>query len=811
MKSTLPSLSRLHLDDVRPLLIAFLVSLAVILLQLVQTRIFSVVFWVHLVYFIISIALLGFGISGTWLAFGPDTRLARWLTMPRAAWAFTAAALFSSFVVPATGISAPWLTGDATRLAVLLVVYAFAVLPYFFAGWILGILFRDQAAAIHRLYFADLVGAGLGCVVFLLLIAPLGAARLVTLATLCVLAPFVLDALGTTRRILALTTVAGFGGLLALGGVIDGFIQPERSKNMVADYAGLATDDRRVIEFTEWNSIARIDVVTTHKNPNVRYIYMDGGARTTIQFARPAPAPPFEPDSESMLAHRLPYLVKSDPAKVLVIGSGGGIDVWNALRAGAKRIDAVEVNGTTARLGLEEYRSFNNNMFHRPGVAVFTEDGRNFIRASRDLYDVIAIHAIDTFAAINAGAYVLSENYLYSVEAFDDYLRHLSPGGVLSVSRWYQLNEATRLFATVLEGLKRFGVAEPTAHIIGVTYPLSSGEWITLLVSRTPFSAETVARVRDHAERYGRSLVFPSDQRPREAIPRALAGYAQFFTEGRAERFLQAFPYDVRPNSDDSPFFFHYERWRDTLRLLATDIRDANWVRGNWPSVTLFGLSAFSLVAVVTFIFLPLLARGRRGSMPRFPAWSLYFTGLGVSFIFVEIALMQRFALLLGHPSRSLVVVLGTLLFSAGIGSYLSDRVGYRLPIALSCLTLLILAAAFVFPLIGEWALALPFALRVAAVIILVAPLGLLMGMPFPIGIGIIARSSPEAVPWMWGINGGTTVLGSLLAIIIAMGSGFTQVLTIAAIGYALAALAFVAAIRGPSDQAQPVAAHAGS
>src|SRR5260221_5122399 len=180
---------------VRPILVAFAVSLAVILLQLVQTRIFSVIYWVHLVYFIISIALLGFGISGTWLAFGPQTRLARWLTPATAASAFVMTAIFSSLVMPVMSVTVPWFTDDWRRILVLLLVYSFAILPYFFAGWILGVLFREHAAAMNRLYFADLLGAGLGCVVFLLLLAPLGATRLGTVACAVILAPFVADML----------------------------------------------------------------------------------------------------------------------------------------------------------------------------------------------------------------------------------------------------------------------------------------------------------------------------------------------------------------------------------------------------------------------------------------------------------------------------------------------------------------------------------------------------------------------------------------------------------------------------------------
>lgn len=780
-----------------PALTAFAVSLAVILLQLVQTRIFSVVFWNHLVYFIVSIALLGFGVSGTWLAFGRQTFLARYLTPPTATAAFVVAALFSSLLLPVLSVSTPWLTQDGQRIPVLLLIYSVAILPYFFAGWILGTLFRDHAEQMHRLYFADLVGAGLGCVIFLVLLAPLGASRLIVVACAATLLPFLASFLTNTRaRVTGGLVIAALVIVASFGDRIDRSIRPESSKNLVADYSDLAPDDGVVIAFSEWNPVARIDVVTTQKQPNSRRIYMDGGAFTPVVSSPPDRPPAINPSADRMISYLAPYLVKPRPAATLVIGSGGGFDVWQAMRAGSQRIDAVELNSTTARLGRGENRAFSNGLFDRPGVTVFNQDGRSFARAQSSRYDLIVIDGIDTFAALNAGAYVLSENYLYSVEAFVDYLGRLAPDGVLAVTRWFQLNEATRVFTTAIAALERLGVQRPASHVIVLAYRRNSEEWASFLISPTPFPDDLAGRIRNDLERSGGTIAFPVSGRPTAEIPRALAGYAQFAAEGRAERYFTLFPYDVRPTSDDSPFFFHYEKWRDALAVV-TNLKDGNWIRGNWPSLTLFSLSLFSLIAVILFILLPLLARrGRGASVPHFPAWVVFFTCLGVSFIFVEIALMQRFALLLGHPSLSLAVVLGVLLVSAGIGSLMSNRIGARLPATLAILAALIMAAAFIYPAITTWALALPYSWRVAMVVALVVPLGVLMGMAFPSGIAAVARSGPEGVPWMWGINGGTTVLGSLLAIIIAMASGFTLVLTLAAAGYAIAAVAFLIACR---------------
>lgn len=793
----------------RPIAIAFNTSLAVLLLQLAQTRILGVVFWNHLVYFIISIALLGFGIAGTWLAFGSDSWLARKLTMERAATGLLVTAIVSSFLVPQLSVSIASLFSGFGQIVQLIIAYTAATFPYFFAGWILGTLFRDHAEDISTLYFADLIGAALGCAIFLVGIGYLGAPRLVVLACLFAALPTLWPTGGGRRRIVTGAVLAvSLAALFAAGGPITRAIQPEPQKNMNLDYAGLAADDERIIEYTEWNALARIDIVTTLKNPGSKWIYIDGGARTKLVVGPPKTPTRFDPAKHDLTYSRTPYFFHRDPERVLVIGAGGGIDVWYALRAGAKRIDAVEINSTTADIGLRRYRGVNKDLFHRKGVRLIIEDGRSFARRTDHLYDVIMIHAIDTFAALNAGAYMLSENYLYTVEGIADYLNRLKPGGTLTITRWAMLSEATRLFTTTLESLRSIGVDKPEKHVIVLDSRAlgaktdTADHWVVLLARRTPFSSAEITQIRQHYAKHGDRLVYPIEVGPRRYITKALHDYARLFTMGRTHLFFAQFPYDVTPVYDDDPFFFHYEKWRDVLNVFS-EKGLATWIRGNWPTFTLLSLSAFAVVAVALFIFAPLAGRRGRARFPGFGLWIVYFASLGVSFIFVEIALMQRFALLLGHPSRSLALVLATLLFTAGLGSRAAPRFARRMPAVLAILGGLILAAAYLYPVLGHAALYLPLWMRGALAVALVAPLGFLMGTAFPTGIRLVSHHGERAVPWMWGVNGGTTVLGSLLAIIIAMSANFTTVLVLAALGYAMAMVCLVLlGRRSPADQA---------
>lgn len=758
----------------------FCVASATLLLQMTQTRIYSVVFWNHLVYFIISIALLGFGISGTWLSFGESARVARFLTFSKAAWGFAVSTVFSCLFVPNLGISIAEILHDATALLQLLFTYAAAVFPFFFAGWILGMIYRDHARHMHVLYFADLLGAATGCLLFLGLIGPLGAVGLV-LAT-CALGALPVLALGRKRG-LAWGNAVALAALLALLWVasshFEAAIVPEPTKSFNALYADLSPDDAKVVEFSKWNTMSRTNVVSTRKNPEVKRIFLDGDAWTPMVVNPPAVYPPFNPQEDRLLSYQSPYLLRPGPESVLIIGSGGGADIRQALRGGATKIDAVEINPSTVHLVLNEYRSVNNDHFRRPGVTLWKEEGRSFVRRSGRTYDVIMLNAIDTFAALNAGAYMLSENYLYTVDAVKDYLLHLSPGGILCIARWEHDAESLRLFTVVLEALREMGYPDPAKHV----QAHSSDFWLAVLASPTVFSEAELALMDRQIQRMSGTPYYPLARNlQKTSLQQAMNEYAEAFSGGRQEAFLANYRFDVRPVRDDSPFFFHYERLRN-LRDLLNSRNSMDYIRGYWGSATLLVLLVVMLIAVVLFMFVPLLGR-QRGSLPHFPAWLAFFALLGLSFIFVEIALMQRFALLLGHPSRSVALVLASLLFFAGLGSYSRERFGVRLTPALGALVLFLLLTAFLYPRLIVFTLGFPLGVRGLVTVALVAAPAVLMGMPFPWGIRTVSGFSKESVPWMLGVNGGCTVLGSILAIICAMNANFTTVLVLAALGY---------------------------
>lgn len=767
---------------IKPLFISFSVAASTLLLQLVQTRIFSVVFWNHMVYFIISIALLGFGISGTWLSFGSNNRLTRLLTLPNAAIGYTLSLILSTFVIPRMGVGVRDLFGSGSDYVLLFLTYGAAILPYFFGGWILGITFRDYAPQMHKLYFADLAGAALGCVAFLVLMTAVGPVVLSLVCCLIVLLPFLGDLFQNRNgKILATLSLLLIGLGFVFTGRIEQGIVPEGDKAYSEHIREFDTKTNSEVRFTEWNAISRIDLVG-YSDDRFQRIYIDGDAWTEIPPVSD-PVKPHNREKESFIEHVAPYLLSPKIDSALVIGPGGGIDVLHALKAGATHVDAVELNPSIAAIGSEHFTKENKGLFTRDEVELHVEEGRSFTSRTDRKYDVIMLHGIDTFAALSSGAYVLSENYLYTVEAMKDYLQHLSQDGTLCLVRWRYRGETARLFTVVLEALHELGVENPEGCIY-----YGSKNFAYLMARTTPFTDEEMATLKEYAVEQEALTLYPEMSITDEAPDgKMINKYADLRAKGEHEKFLKEYRYDISPVHDDSPFFFHYEKMSFLKQIFSSQANE-NIVRGNWASFTLYILFGFSCLAVGIFILLPLVRRGRP-SIPHFSSWVGYFTCLGIAFIFIEIALMQRFALLLGHPSRSLAVVLSSLLLFAGIGSQVKGWLKIRLDVCLVILVVLLVVSAYGYPSMIQSLLPYSLLVRSIATILLVAPLGLLMGMPFPSGIQKVSENGPEAVPWMWGINGGITVVGSILAIIIAIWFDFTSVILLGAAAYGIALL----------------------
>lgn len=773
-----------------------LVSLCVLMLQLTLTRLFSATMYYHFAFLAISLALFGSGASG----------VAVYLFQRPLAGVSTARLLASSTLLFAvTTVSAllvvlaqPLSPADAGGRTVwrLVVIYLAAALPFFFAGAAVTVAISRFAAQMSRLYLFDLGGAAAGCLLLVPLLDHVGAVNTVLVsAVLAAAAAALFESAaprgGAFRAWQAVVSIGLVG--LALGNARGGFIDVRRAKGLV---------EQGQVIFARWNSFSRVTVWGSLEN-DVVLVMIDADAAT-----------PLSRDGSDLVRHArqrerveaLPYLLKPG-GKALIIGPGGGDDVIMARLFGSRDVTAVEVNPIIALdiMSSEPFRGYSGRLYEQPGVRLVVDEARSFIRSSRERYDVIQGTMVDTWAATAAGAFALTENNLYTVEAFHDYVDHLGDDGILSLTRWYTEppDQLLRLVTLGRAMLSERGVSEPARHVAIVRGPSQAGDTraaTTFLLKKSPFSDGESALLEQAARRHGFTLVYSPRTRPP-------GPFTALLEAADPQALWRTFDSDVAPTRDDAPFFFQTVRVRNALAALRAP---GEWSKTNLGTFVLFALLALTAVVSLLFILGPLLLARRRALAGRTGAKLgvlAYFACLGAGFIVVEVVLVQKCILFLGHPIYALAVVLFALLAWSAAGSWLSGRIPEAalprvLPWLLAAVALLVIGyAALLSP--GFDALAhLARPARIALTAGLLAPLGLALGTPMPTGIRIMRRVAPEMIPWAWGVNGAASVTGSVAALAVALVAGFN----LALLGGALLYLLALAAATGLAPRAGVVA-----
>lgn len=458
-------------------------------------------------------------------------------------------------------------------------------------------------------------------------------------------------------------------------------------------------------------------------------------------------------------------------ANTLIIGNGGAADTVISNRYAPQHIDAVEVNPTSYRLVREEYSSYLGGLFYEPHIRLHLEDGRSFVRRSPIQYDVMSMVAVDSLAASSFGAYVLAENYLYTVEALSDYWDHLSDTGMMQISRWHfpsAPREALRVFTMTHEMMKRKGVTDPERHLMVFTQKNlanADGGFATLLFSKAPFTLDTTLKLGNWAASEGLEFLYgPSVEIPGE--PNAYYRFVTAAKAGELSRFYDEYPYRVSPVFDDNPFPFQYARWSHLWKDEHRGPRGFESIMGKWPLFILLSLVVMVLLALAGLL-IPIFKSATKSGSSLFPVCA-YFSCLGMAFMFVEVALIQRFVLLLEHPVYSMAVTIPMLLLSAGLGSRYAEKGWSTWNFVL--LVGMLLALSIFGEKLSGMGLSLPLWLRMVGVGLVIFPLGFSMGIPFPSGVkSIEARHFPLA----WGLNAGMSVLASVAGIILAMEWGF--------------------------------------
>ncbi len=760
-------------------------SLGTLLLELALTRVFSVIYFYHFAFLAISVALFGLGAGGVFSYLVPGWRGTLYGKIGIVASANAVAiVLCLAFLLNRTGeMTAPELT----------IAYFVTAIPFLLSGTILSLAIADTIQRVNRVYFFDLIGASGGCIALVPLLNWVGGPNTILVAA-------VLFAVSAAIWFHLAHAPRGRVAAVLLGLVLVGLIT-YNCKFPVIDVKYAKGQQLKNEEFVQWNSFSRI-ALKPEPGSGMKSIVIDADAATGVarfDFDHLTPQQRFNLAFEGP---GFPYLLRPG-AKTLIIGPGGGWDVARALASGSKSITAVEINPIIANTIMRQrFPQYSNNLYFRPEVKIVVEDGRSFVRRSQDRYQVLQATLVDTWASTAAGAFALSENNLYTTNAFEDYLSHLTPDGVMSFTRWGfdPPRESLRIVSLAYAALKSLGQDSPANNVAVVRENAKQlhawGGKDTILISRHPFTAADRDRLRSAVHTAGMQLIYL----PGTNVD---SPFRDLLISKNPDQFYETYPFDVRPVSDDRPFFFFTVQPREVWQFVLHASRATEDYKINSALPVLFALVAISIIATLIVLSLPPILLGHR--LPREPGAIralLFFLFIGAGYILIQVALIQKFVLFLGHPTYALTVIIFSMLLSSGCGSLASKKLVQGDIPRLSRVLLLIVGAIFVLSLIlapvAESGVALPFAVKVLISVALIAPVGFAMGMPFPTGLTLLERVMPASVRWAWAINSASSVMGSAAAMFLAIYLGLHVTLMIGGLLY-LGAL--FSAIRSPLNQ----------
>lgn len=750
-----------------------LTSFAALLLELALTRLFSVVLFYHFAFLAISIALLGLGAGGVF-AYLLKARLGRVETRRLASRLCLANSVVVLVVLEIVLHVPVALEVSGKNFLRLTALYLAAAVPFFLTGLLFSAVFARESRRIPRLYGADLCGGALACLAVVPLLNWVGGPNTILVAGVMLAAAALIWAESRTARRNA--------GLLGLALVA--LIAANHSGWLIdVVYAKGMFRNPAMVEFAQWNALSRVEV---DRQGGAKAIVIDADASTYIMNAEVSKWHQTEWERDLMSAPPALANVLRPHGEFAIIGPGGGVDVLRAVANGSPSVTGIEINPIIADTIMRgRYADYAQHLYERPDVHIHVTDGRSFLRSTPEHFDVVQMTLVDTWASTAAGAFALSENNLYTVDAFREYFDHLRPDGMIAITRWefQHPREALRVVAVAMDALHRMGVADPSRNFVVVSQGDldEDGIPVVVLAKKTAFTAEEEVAVQAHCDRYEELAPLYLPSKP-EKNP-----FADLIASNDPYGFARGYAYNVSPVNDNAPFFFFTLKLGQVLR--ESGLRQGIDWKVNLGVLVLLLVLVISLVAVVVFLILPLALGGGKTSQSPLPL--LYFVAVGLGYILVEIAFIQRFVLFLGHPTYALTVVIFLLMLSSGAGSLFSRKCLPRTELGWAPLVLVVLALLVDVFFLPGWLAAwvgLRFEVRLLISGALLAPLGFVMGMPFPTGLRALASSSSDnAVEWAWAMNAAASVLGSVLAMVIAIQFGLTVTLVCGAGAYLVA------------------------
>ncbi len=774
----------------RRLLSVALLSSSLLAYEIVLLRVFSIALWHHFAYLILSIAMLGFGVSGTLLSLlEPEPRRAEKWFAPLAV--TTAVTQVGSLALAMNISFEPFLVAwDFSQSLRLLGFYVLLGIP-FTAGASAIALALLSWRRIEEIYFADLLGAGVGA---LAVTTTLYYLEPVEVVGILAAVASVSGLLGSSRRPLLIS-------IAALTALTVPLVSQSWLEQHVSPYKGFSTtiltpDARQTArEQSPLAVISAVESSTIRYAPGLSLNFMGEIPEQVALFA--------DGDQLGVITQRdgnldfldhmtaaLPYHLAREGFSALVLGAGGGMEVLSALEHGAGRVVAVEMNQQVVELVDGNFADLSGKLYSDPQVELRATEARRFVQSSSERFDIITISLLDSFLSSASGVHAASESYLYTVEALNACRERLEPGGFLAITRWTKMppRDVPRLFSTLIEVTTRSGVDSPGHHLAGIR----SWATATLLLKNGPFEENEIASLRSFCEdrsfdRFWHPGIVPSETNQAHILPRPFyAEAASSLLSGERQSFVREYPFRLDPTTDDRPYFFHFFRW-STLTSLVREL-GLEWIPFvEWGYLILLAVVVQASIASVGLLLVPFAITPRlRAHLPISRARVAgYFGCLGLGYLFIEVTLIQKFTLFLSHPILSATTVISSMLIFSGLGSLVLSRVKLS-AITLGIASLGILQLVALPHVFDAW-LGLSDLVRTSLSVVLIAPIAFLMGAPFPQGLKRVRTTSSPLAPWAWGVNGFASVLGPPLATLLAMSFGFRAVMLSAVFLYLLA------------------------
>ncbi|MHC4186754.1 MAG: spermine/spermidine synthase domain-containing protein [Planctomycetota bacterium] len=785
--------------------VIFLISAATLGLELVLVRTLSIGHWHSFSYLVISTALLGFAAGGSLVVIAGGF-LSKFYK--KAIWYFCFGFALSVPLVfhlsQKLGLDELQLIWDKRQVVYLFGYYLLFFVPFFCAGSLVALVFTIYGTKVHRLYFWNMVGSAVGTASAVGLMYILAPQDLLLVMSFLGFAAGIIAAFEISWKRIIFTF---FSALVCLwifsplpGPLLNLEVTMAQNKSLVYYQAlpNVKTVDVR------YSPLARLDSV---KAPTIRYfpglsfsykgdlpeqllIISDADGITAVNHFENLQSLRCYDFISSALAY---YLI--DRPKVCVIGAGGGSDICQALAAGASNVTAVEMNSQIIDLMDDKFDEFSLDLYKRDDIEVVMAEGRSFLETTKERFDIINISLLDSFSASSAGLYALNESHLYTVQAIEAALQKLNPDGMLTITRVLKTpaRDGLKMFATFVETLLRTGISQPKEHLIMIR----SWSTATIIASRKAFSTEQITAARKFAQERSFDLVYlPSIQKQevnRYHILEEPVYYqaAQRILSENREDFYHDYPYNIRPATDDRPYFFDFFKWK-TLSVMIRSMGRQWLLFSEWGYLVLAATLLQAILASAVLILLPLFVTRSIKSVKHGKAATVcYFLMLGFAYMFLEMGFIQKMTLLIGHPVFGVAVTLSGFLFFSGCGSLFSERFiknDYRRILTAVVMIILVGLLLIGFLHIGfDWLIGFSRPTRIILALLITAPLAFFMGIPFPSGLKCTHSNRLPLVPWAWGVNGFASVTAAVLGTFLAISVGFTFVGFVALLFYVLA------------------------